>query len=87
MKLINKTKNGYLHTIGDKTYLIPAGAKVEVPEDVAQIWLKIAGIEKYIEPIEAEKEQEKAAKEIEELKAEIEKLKNDNKKLKEKQKK
>ena len=78
MKLINNSENGLMHTIGSNIYFLAKGAIVDIPKDVANIWLKIKGIKEYIEP----KDLEKAKEEAEALKAEVKKLKADIKKVK-----
>ena len=90
MKLFNKSTNGLSHTVietvkdkkVEKTYFLPVGEHVEVPEKVAKIWLKIKGVEEYVEPAdlakleaEAKAEKERLEKENQKLKAELEKLK------------
>lgn len=78
MKLINNSENGLMHTIGSNIYFLAKGAIAEIPKDVANIWLKIKGIKKYIEP----KDLEKAKEEAKALKTELKKLKTDIKKAK-----
>jgi len=81
-----------MHALGDKTHILNGGTTADVPDEVAEIWLKIPGVEKYIAPedvTKAQKQAEAKAKEeigklSEELKiarAEVEKLKAENLKL------
>lgn len=79
MKLFNKSGNGYMHIYNDTTYTIASGGVADVPKDVADVWLKIKGIEKYIEPADLEK----AAKEAEaKAAAERKALEDENAELK-----
>lgn len=73
MKLINNSENGLMHSIGGKIYFLAKGAVSDIPQDVANIWLKIKGIKEYIEP----KDLEKAKEEAQALKEEVKKLKED----------
>ena len=79
MKLINNSENGLMHKIGEKVYFLASGAVLDVPKDVANIWLKIKNIKEYIEPKDLEKAKDEAAA----LKEEIKKLKSDIAKTKE----
>ena len=79
MKLINKTQNAYCHQLDKDYYFIGINKVVDVPEELAKIWLKIDGIEKYVDS----KDVEKAAKEVEAKAKEAQKvLAEENKKLK-----
>lgn len=73
MKLYNKSGHGLSHSILDKGttkhFFIANGSIGEVPESVAKIWLKFAGVEEYISP-----------EELAELKKENEELKKTAKK-------
>lgn len=67
MKLINRSEYNLSHAleqqikVGDETrvnlvpYVLEMGKELDVPEEIAKIWLKIKGIEKVID-IEAEKQ-------------------------------
>lgn len=81
MKLINKTVNNFSHFIVEngkiKTYKLESGNFIDVPESIAEIWLKINGIEKYVDPVEAEKKENALKSENEALKAELKKLKQE----------
>lgn len=85
MILINNGANPLAHS----TYKLAKGAKADIPDDIAKIWLDIRGVERYIAPADLEKaEAEAKAKteaekkayeaEIEKLKAEITDLKKGN---------
>lgn len=76
--LINRGKHSLVH----QEYNLLPHQTIEVPENIAELWLNIEGIEKYIDPAEAKAKEVKAAevtakleKENEALKAELEKLK------------
>lgn len=79
MKLINNSENNLMHKIGEKVYFLAKGAVLDVPKDVANIWLKIKNIKEYIEPKDLEKVKDEAAA----LKEELKKLKSDIAKAKE----
>lgn len=79
MKLINNSENGLMHKIGEKVYFLAKGAVLDVPKDVANIWLKIKNIKEYVEPKDLEKAKDEAAA----LKEELKKLKSDIAKAKE----
>lgn len=78
MKLINQGTNPLRHG----ATVLAKGVATEVPDEIAEIWLTIPGVEKYVAPadltkVQAKAEAEAKAKdaEIAALKAEIEKLK------------
>ena len=76
MKLQNKSKHPYQHTLldnrnGVKTITLNAGEIKDIPDDIAKVWIKLGECVEFVEPDEAK-----------ELKAEIEKLKAENEKLK-----
>lgn len=81
MKLYNKNTYGFSHLKIDdnrKKTLITINAQEikEIPDDVAEIWLKYNGVEKYVEPEDVEKlkaELEKAKAEVKEVKAKAKK--------------
>lgn len=87
MKLMNKNSNGFSHTAMKKvkidgeevlkpyTYTLNAGGVADVPKEIADIWLKIPGVEKYVAPEDLKKVEEDAKKELEALKKEVEKAK------------
>ena len=59
MKLINNSKMAYSHN----KYILPIGGVVEVPQKVADIWLKYPGITQYVSPADLEEEKRKAVEE------------------------
>lgn len=64
MKLINKTMN----TLQHGEHFLRVNAVEDIPEDIAKIWLKINGVEEYVEPADLaklEKENEKLKKQLE----------------------
>lgn len=70
MKIENKSGNGLRHTIISKdnkktTYFCKNGGTLEVPDDIAKLWLKIDGVQEYADPEEVKK----LKQEIIELKA------------------
>jgi len=58
MKLINNSKNSLSH---DK-YNLAIGSIVDVPEEVAKLWLNFEGITQYYSADDIEAEKEKAVK-------------------------
>lgn len=91
MKIVNKTGNGLSHSINvaDKWehYFLANGEIKDIPEQIAQIWLKIKGVEKYIDQAELERAEKAAKAKVEAeknalevankaLKAELEAVKN-----------
>ena len=70
MKVINNSKLALSHD----EYVLPIGAVVDVPNNVAKVWLTYPGISQYVTPEDMEAEKEKA------VKAAIKKLKADEKK-------
>lgn len=74
MKIENKSGHGLSHIIVSKdnkktTYFCANGKVLDVPADVATLWLKINGVKEYVDPVELKKLQEENAK----LKAETKK--------------
>lgn len=80
MKLYNKGSNPLSHTLieikkaGENEirkpvfYTLATGETKDIPDEVAKIWLNIAGVEKYADPAALAKAQEENAKLKEELK-------------------
>lgn len=64
MKLTNKSGNGLSHFLNEKGYFLANGETKEIPNAVAEVWLKIKGVEEYADPEELKK-----------VKAELEKVK------------
>ena len=58
MRLINNSKCNLSH---DK-YVLGIGKTLDVPEAIANIWLKIDGVNRFISPEDMEKEKEQAVK-------------------------
>lgn len=98
MKLYNKSGNGLQHVLVENgkmnTYTLPNAGTADIPEEIAEKWLKINGVEKYIAPADLEKAAKKAKAEADaekkalqeenaRLLAEIEKLKTETKGVKE----
>lgn len=87
MKLYNKSNNGLTHTDNGNTYVLAKGATAEIPDDIAKIWLKIKGIEKYIGQDDLKKAEKealaKAKAERESLEKELQKTKEELAKTKE----
>ena len=84
--LKNDTKTTYSHGV----YTLNPGSTLPIPEDIANIWLQVKGINEYIDPAvskqaeaKAKEETDKIKSELEKAKDEIEKLKAENEKLKE----
>lgn len=96
MKLYNKSthpfSHAYLNNDKETVYLILKPQKtLDVPDDIAELWLKYDGVEKYVAPEDIEKAAAEKAKakedeikakvkaeaqeEIDKLKAELEKAK------------
>ena len=80
MKVLNKTKVTYQESSIDsngniKFINLKPGEAIEVDDAIAEKWLKINGIEEFIEPADAKKIEAKLNAEIEKLKAENTKLK------------
>lgn len=71
MKIINNSENAISHGLPDKKfYRVEVGKVLDVPADVAKLWLKIKGVEEYAAPDEVKKAEEK----VKELEAKIKKL-------------
>lgn len=76
MKLHNKAKHAFQHSIADeiegvKIIEIGAGEVKDIPEDIAEIWLKTGEVVEFVEPKEAKALENENAK----LKAELEAIK------------
>lgn len=95
MKLLNKSGNGLSHTIKkivngkeeSKYFFLAIGKVIDVPEEIANLWLKIKGVEKYVAPEDLAEIEAKKDKEIEKLKKELAEAKKDNKTTKKTKKK
>lgn len=66
MKIENKSGHGLSHVIIEdkkpKTYYCKNGGILEVPEEIAKLWLKIKGVKEYADPVDFKKLQEENAK-------------------------
>lgn len=83
MKVQNKSKYAFQHTVLDRKkhvslLVIAPGEIKDVPEDVAEVWLKTGVIVEYIAPAEAKAKEEELLKKIEQLEKENAALKGDN---------
>lgn len=71
IKLQNNTRTTFVHG----NYRLEANGIVDVPNDVAKIWMQHQGVIEYVAPADAKAEKAKYEAEIEKLKQEIEELK------------
>lgn len=78
MRVHNKSKRMYQHG----SYQLPAGKNIEVPTDIAKLWLATGDVIEYVDPKEAKAKEEKAAAEKAKLEEENTKLKEELQKLK-----
>lgn len=78
MLLINNSRNALAH-IRDG-YKLEKGAKADIPDYIAKVWLEIPGVERYVDPEELEKVKAKAEAEAKEKQAALEKENEDLKK-------
>ncbi len=88
MRVQNKSKRMYQHSAIDKdnklvTLNLYPGADLEVPDNVAKLWLETGDVIEYVDPKEAKAKEAKAAEEMAELEKENEALKAELAKLKE----
>lgn len=74
MKIINKSENAICHGIPSMTnkdfYRVEVGKVLEVPDYIAELWLKIKGVEEYAAPADVKKAEDENA----ELKAKVKEL-------------
>lgn len=77
MILINNGTNPFAY----KGFVLPKGIKTEVPEEIAEEFLKIEGVEKYIAPADLEEAAKKAKVEADER---VKTLEDENAELKKK---
>lgn len=66
MKIENKSGHGLSHIVVDDknkktTYFCKNGEYVEVPDEIAKLWLKIDGVKEYADPAELQKLKEEIA--------------------------
>ena len=80
MKIINNSENAICHGLpsqsGKGFYKVEVGKILDVPEDIAKLWLKIKGVEEYAAPDDVKKAEEENIElkaKIKELEAKIEK--------------
>lgn len=55
MKVFNKCGNGLSHSLKGNVYYLANDTIGDIPEEVAQAWLKIKGVTEYIAPEDLEK--------------------------------
>lgn len=82
MRVYNKSARMYQHSMDGQTYNLKPKTDLEVPEEVAKVWLLTGEVVEYVDPQEARKAQEQAAKKQSELEDENAKLKAELEKLK-----
>ena len=74
MKIINKSENAICHGIPSQTnkdfYRVEVGKVIDVPAHIAELWLKIKGVEEYAAPADVKKAEDENA----ELKAKVKEL-------------
>lgn len=72
MKIINNSENAICHglPLQGNFYRVEVGKVLDVPKNVAELWLKIKGVEEYAAPEEVKKAEEK----VKELEEKIKKL-------------
>lgn len=76
MKIINRSEFNLSHALEkeiklkdgtirmeQQPYLLPIGETMEVPDEVAKVWLKIKGVEKFRNEADIEAEKQKAVEE------------------------
>lgn len=66
MKIENKSGHALSHIVVDDknkktTYFCGNGKVLEVPDDIAKLWLKIDGVKEYADPAELKKLKEEIA--------------------------
>ena len=84
MKIKNITKHNYAHAKLDDAYrlqmlILKPNEVKDIPDDVAESWLKSGGVVKYVEPKDLEKIEDENKKLKEQLKEEKPKKKNNKK--------
>ena len=75
MRVYNKSSRMYQHEHDGKTYCLPPKTDIEVPDKIAELWLKTGEVVEYVKPEEAKATQAKLEEENAKLKAELEALK------------
>lgn len=78
MKIINNSENALCHglPLQKNFYRVEVGKVLDVPEEVAKLWLKIKGVEEYAEPSDVKKAEAK----VKELEAKLKELEAPKKK-------
>lgn len=80
MRVYNKSSRKYQHSEFDKdnkliTIELPPKTDAEIPDEIAEKWLKTGEVVEYVKPEEAKAKEAALEEENAKLKAEIEKLK------------
>lgn len=75
MKLINNGTNPLAHGV----HKLPKGGVAEIPDDIAEDWLKINGVKQYVSPADLEIAAKKAKAEAD---AKVKAIEDENEKLK-----
>lgn len=72
MKIINNSENAICHglPLQKNFYRVEVGKVIDVPEEVAKLWLKIKGVKEYAAPDDVKKAEQK----VKELEAKIKEL-------------
>lgn len=72
MKIINNSENALCHglPLQKNFYRVEVGKVLDVPKEVAKLWLKIKGVEEYAAPSDVKKAEAK----VKELEAKLKKL-------------
>jgi hypothetical protein len=80
MKIINNSENALCHGLPSQTnkcfYRVEVGKVLDVPKEVAKLWLKIKGVEEYAAPSDVKKAEAK----VKELEAKLKELEAPKKK-------
>ena len=80
MRVYNKSSRMYQHSEMDKNNKLvvinlPPKTDAEIPDNIAELWLKTGEVVEYVKPEEAKAKQAALEEENTKLKAELEKLK------------
>ena len=80
MKIKNNSENALCHglPLQKNFYRVEVGKIIDVPEEVAKLWLKIKGVEEYAAPSDVKKAEQK----VKELEAKIKELEKPKKAVK-----
>ena len=87
MKITNRTGNGLSHSLYEGKdlihYYLGNGETKDIPDNIAKIWLKFPGVDKYIDQADLERAEKEAKAKAEAVaKAKAEKMKKDEEKRK-----